>query len=690
VLKRREIAVIAAAITLLCVTILIDWNFPSYSGLLDPAQLGLVLAIVFGSFRIVAKLRTSELKLRALVGSLDEVIVILDKDGRYLEIPSTNRALPYKPQEQRLGRRIHDLYRQEVADGFVAEIRRALASDGPINFDYALPADGKDVWLNATVTRLNDETVIWVARDITQRKAAEMELEYRFEDRTRELRQSEERFRLAMQATSEAMWDLDLVTRRSWHSEGYRVFGYEQGFVENGMQWWKERLHPEDVDRIVASRDEAGQSGQPSWSGEYRFRKADGTFAHVLQHALILRDARKRPIRIVGAMLDMTERKQLVDQLEQAKRVSSLGRVAASIAHEFNNILMGIQPNVEAIQRSSPTGLRVMTENIMRAVQRGKRVTDEILRFTRPAEPAVECVDVQAFFAKWRQDVEPMLAPQVETVLEVPEGLHVAADATQLAQIFTNLALNGSEAMQDSGGRLTISAHLSNSFGSFPFGVVKSPDRFVHFIVKDEGCGITSDRLNHIFEPLFTTKRAGIGLGLAITYQIITRHGGHIFVESEVGKGSMFHLFLPAAMPEIAEPEAKQESKAVPIQRLVLIEDEPAVASGIAMLLEMDGIEVCTVHTGRDSIPAIEEFRPDAVILDIGLPDMDGVGVYLEIQQRWPELAVLFSTGHGDSAKLETYLARPNVGFILKPYEFDAMRAALGRLVEQKPAAQAC
>ena len=108
------------------------------------------------------------------------------------------------------------------------------------------------------------------------------------------------------------------------------------------------------------------------------------------------------------------------------------------------------------------------------------------------------------------------------------------------------------------------------------------------------------------------------------------------------------------------------------------------MASGIAMLLEMEGIDVRTVHTGRESIPAIEEFRPDAVILDIGLPDMDGVGVYLEIQRRWPQLAVLFSSGHGDSAKLESYLARPNVGFILKPYEFDAMRAALARLVDPK------
>ena len=934
---------IVIAIVLIPALSLGEWTSELLRPYADALQWLLVAGLLLLARDVIQRLDKSDSRLRALIQSLDELILILDSDGRYVEIPSTNRSLLYKPLEQLIGRRIHEVFPQDVADFFVTEIRRALASEQPTSVDYALPIDGKTVWFNAAVTRLSETTVIWVARDITQRKAAEFELENRVAERTRELRESEERyrsvfdqadeviytlsrdgvitslnpaferalgwpvsewigkpfmslvpadmhseashlfaellreghinpsrfvvlakngsrrsfelsivkqvlrgervgflgvardvterdlaeaklrnnerllaeaqavakvgsfehdlttdtlwwseelyrmfgmrpsaepiptdvfnemvvpddrpkieevqramvargdhewemrlraadgtvkttkcrgklisdpskgsiriigavrditeekraddllkkseerFRLAMQAASEAMWDIDLATGKSWHSEGYRTFGYEEGMVENGFGWWKERLHPEDADRVISVRDEAWHSGQPSWSAEYRLRKADGGYAHVLHRALILRDAEKRPIRVVGALLDMTERRQLLDQLEQARRVSSLGRVAASIAHEFNNVLMGIQPNVEAIQRSSPSGLKVMTENINRAVLRGKRVTDEILRFTRPSEPALECVDVSTFFAKWRDEVDPLLGVGVETIVDLPaEAIHVSADPIQLAQIFTNLALNARDAMQDSGGSLTISAHLSNSFGTFPFGVVKTPDRFVHFTVQDEGCGISSDRLSHIFEPLFTTKRGGIGLGLAITYQIVTRHGGHIFVESEVGHGSAFHIFLPAALPQLAAPAARDHSKFASIQKLLLVEDEPAVASGIAMLLEMERIQVRTVYTGRESIPAIEEFRPDAVILDIGLPDMDGVGVYLEIQRRWPDLAVLFSSGHGDSAKLEAHLARPNVGFILKPYEFDALRAALCRLVEERPAEQAC
>jgi PAS domain S-box-containing protein len=943
VFKRSTAILFGLAILLVPAFSLMQWTSEALRPYAEVIQWLIVAGLLLVAREVMNRLNKSESKLRALLQSLDEIIVILDKDGRYVEVAETNRPLLYKPNQQVPGRRVHDIFPKDYADVCVATIQRALASDQSISIDYSLPFDDREIWINASVTRLSESTVLWVGRDITQRKNAEMELERRVAERTRELRlseeryrsvidqaeeiismitpegiivslnpafervlgwerehwigrsffglvpadlqpvaehlfmqldddgkigpvrvtavhkngsrvaievtarqkfdsgiavgfqavmrdvtereiaqsalrdrerqlaeaqtvaklgswefdlvggtmwwsdeayrlfgleprrgptryeefleriqpherqlvadfrsalllngehsaeveletrsgerrvflchgklardghgaasrvigafqdvtdrrraeeklrQSEERFRLATMAASEAIWDFDLATGRSWHSEGYRIFGYGEGLVENGLHWWKERLHPDDVERITAIREEAWQTGEASWSGEYRFRKADGSYAQVLHRALIVRDSNKKAVRVVGALLDMTERKQLVDQLEQAKRVSSLGRVAASIAHEFNNILMGIQPNVEAIQRSSPTGLRTMTENINRAVQRGKRVTDEILRFTRPSEPALECVAVPEFFASWRAEVEPFLSAAVETIIDIPEeALYVSADPMQLAQIFTNLALNARDAMQDHGGRLTISAHLSNSFGSFPFGVVKTPDRFVHFTVQDEGCGISSDRLTHIFEPLFTTKRGGIGLGLAITYQIVTRHGGHIFVESEVGRGSTFHLFLPAALPEIHESVPKVESSFSSIRRLVLVEDEPAVASGIAMLLEMEGVSVVTVHTGQDSIPAIEEFGPDAVILDIGLPDMDGVGVYLEIHRRWPDLAVLFSSGHGDSSKLESYLARPNVGFILKPYEFDAMRAALCRLVEDRPAEQAC
>jgi PAS domain S-box-containing protein len=494
------------------------------------------------------------------------------------------------------------------------------------------------------------------------------------------LRDSEERFRLLSRATSDAVWDWDLATGIVWRGDGYEtLLGYAPGALKSDMSAWDENVHPDDREAAKRSYTEAIGAGQMSWSHEYRFKRADGTYAQILDRAYIVRDGQKKAVRMLGAMFDMTEQKLLEEQLEQAKRVSSLGRVAASIAHEFNNILMGIQPSVEVIQRSSPTGLRAATDNIIRAVQRGKRVTDEILRFTRPADPDLRSVSVREFFDLWRSEIEPQLGTSIELVMETDSSeTYIQADTLQLEQVFTNLALNARDAMQEPGGKLTINGRLSKSFASFPFGVVQTPDRFVHFTIQDEGCGMSSDRLAHIFEPLFTTKRGGVGLGLAISYQIVTRHGGHIFVESVVGSGTTFHIFIPASLAPGNSVELPKENVFAPaLRRILLVEDEPAVASGIAMLFETENVNVDIVTTGREAIPAIERTSPDAVILDIGLPDMDGVDVYLEIERRWPDLPVLFSSGHGDSAKLEEYLARPNVGFLLKPYDFEAMRAAL-------------
>jgi two-component system, cell cycle sensor histidine kinase and response regulator CckA len=192
---------------------------------------------------------------------------------------------------------------------------------------------------------------------------------------------------------------------------------------------------------------------------------------------------------------------------------------------------------------------------------------------------------------------------------------------------------------------------------------------------------MTSDHLGHIFEPLFTTKKNGTGLGLAISYQYVQQHQGHMFVESTAGQGTVFHVLLPAALPPAiaAEPSAGPPKVA---KRILLVEDDMAVASGIEALLVLDGCEVETVHLGVDAVPAIGRFGPDCVILDIGLPDMTGTDVYREIADRWPSLPVLFSSGHADASKLEA-LRQSNLTVLLKPYDFETLRESLTLLLPE-------
>jgi two-component system cell cycle sensor histidine kinase/response regulator CckA len=251
------------------------------------------------------------------------------------------------------------------------------------------------------------------------------------------------------------------------------------------------------------------------------------------------------------------------------------------------------------------------------------------------------------------------------------------ADANQMQQVLSNLVANGRDAMHGGG---TISIDVSHCG---PDGVQprkRASADMLRISVRDNGCGIPDSELPLIFEPMFTTKRStGTGLGLAVVHQILTKHGGDVIVDSTPGVGTVFHLLIPkstAPTPAVAKP--------VPVfsrpSRLVLVEDDPHVAAGLMALLEIEGIEMSLASLGRDAVGQIEKFKPDAVILDVGLPDIDGVTVFAEISARWPELPVVFSTGHGDEDLLEAALRRPHVGYLLKPYGVDELLEVLARI----------
>jgi signal transduction histidine kinase len=239
------------------------------------------------------------------------------------------------------------------------------------------------------------------------------------------------------------------------------------------------------------------------------------------------------------------ERRKLKAKLEQADRLTSLGRLAATIAHEFNNVLMGIAPFVDVIRRGR--NIEASLDHISRSVKRGRRITEDILRFTQPAQPHRADFDV----APWIEQIEleaRSLMPStiaVETSLQ-SDDLRVNGDANQLQQIFLNLVLNARDAMRNV-GTFTITARRELPGTRFSFGVLEHPEAFIHFIVSDTGSGMSAETLRHIFEPLFTTKKTGTGLGLAVTHQVVQQHGGEIFVESQPGAGTTFHIFIPRA-----------------------------------------------------------------------------------------------------------------------------------------------
>jgi CheY-like chemotaxis protein len=305
------------------------------------------------------------------------------------------------------------------------------------------------------------------------------------------------------------------------------------------------------------------------------------------------------------------------------------------------------------------------------SVERGRRITHDILRFSRPAEPSFKNVDVQDLLHAAAEEIRPRLAGATLEILVPEEPLSIYADRGQIMQVLINLATNASDAMRARGGTLTISAAGRDT--SAPFRTLLDAQPFVHFTVTDSGEGIAPEDLEHVFEPMFTTKRTGTGLGLSVVHQVVTLHNGHVFVESTRGKGTSMHVFLPRATSAPETDGVAAPAQVAPPLRVLIVEDDATVAEAILAALDGEGMLLRAAQRGDEGLALVEEFEPDLVLLDMRLSDADGREVYEEIAARRPDLPVIFSTGHSIERDLAEYLRRPNVGFLLKPYTLDEL-----------------
>lgn len=350
----------------------------------------------------------------------------------------------------------------------------------------------------------------------------------------------------------------DLVATTDLHGHvlycnqaGLRMLGYEPGQDASALGIRKSR--PEWAAKQVLETAIPHAMEHGSWTGETALLRTDGREIPVSQVIVAHRGASGSVEYLSTIARDMTARieaeekhRRMERRLEQEQRVHSLGRVAATVAHEFNNVLMGIQPFADAIRGRAGDDERISkaAEQISTSVRRGKRITEQILRFTRPGEPQLELTDM----VQWVKALEPELrgvaGSSVQITALLPgEPLFTRCDPAQMQQVVTNLVINARDAM-GSGGAITLTLAASTHENNLFIGLTEY-ERFVHLTVRDSGSGIAPEMLEEIFEPLFTTKRSGTGLGLAVARQVITQHAGFIFAENVPDGGAAFHIFLP-------------------------------------------------------------------------------------------------------------------------------------------------
>ncbi len=461
----------------------------------------------------------------------------------------------------------------------------------------------------------------------------------------------------------------------TWNRGAERIFGYSREEMI-GRRTVRD-LTPPDRMHEIAQALEVIRRGESVEHFETRRLTRKGDLVDVSVTMSPIRDE-FGVVALAAIVRDVTAQKRAERQLEQANRISSLGRLAADIAHEFNNVLMGIQPFAEVIERaSSEEKVRKAAAQIRSSVNRGKSIVADILRPTRPEPPVLESLELRPWLDQvMRPELTAVLTDSVELAIRVdPPDLRVRANSRQLAQVFVNLTMNAKHAMPD-GGRLSISVRHCVASDRYRSGVIPDIARFAEIRFNDNGVGMDARTLDRIFEPLFTTKRAGTGLGLPLAHQIVQRHGGHMFVESSPGSGTTVYIFLPLAEDPASGAKAR-ECATVP--RILIVEDEAQVALGIRDLLSLEGFDTLIVEDGRSVPDAVASFHPDVVLLDVSLPDISGFEVQAMLSERWPDLPVIFSTGHATEKDLAGLPRSRFVSLLRKPYDFARLIAEVSR-----------
>jgi PAS domain S-box-containing protein len=495
--------------------------------------------------------------------------------------------------------------------------------------------------------------LVGVAQDITERRAAE-----------EALRRSEERHRALVEQATDIIAALDSGGKfLSLNPAFERITGWpadewigrdfadclEEGSEGVARGFFDAVMRGDIAPRELTMRKRGGGSVVVEMTAKATTR------GHVLDE-------------IVCIARDVTVRKQVEAQLEQEKRLASLGQLAASVAHEFNNVLMSILPFAELLKRrTDPNDARagVAAEHIFQAVRRGREVSREILRFARPPSLTLTSVDVGAWMTTFSREAAAMLGPRYAITTRLPDSpAWIHADRALLHQIATNLVINSRDAMP-SGGKIILSARIP------------APGK-VAISVRDEGSGIPAAILPRIFDPLFTTKKAGTGLGLSIAFASMLQQGGSLDVTSKEEEGSEFTMTFAATDPP-ADAPVVFSGQSAPSRRVLLVEDEVSVGEGISALLSEEGFEVRLVERGSLAVQAFDEFAPDIAILDMNLPDMSGLDVLERLRARHAGLPVIISTGQADANALES-IRNLGIPSIRKPYEISDLLAMLARL----------
>ncbi len=618
---------------------------------------------------------------RLLFENANEGICIIQDGLMKVFNPKLVDMLGYSPDE--IPRITFDNFIHKDDLSFVMDRyeRRLRGEDIPDNYEFrAMGKSGEIRWININAVRFiynKRPATLCLLTDINESRLARIALQ-----------ESEELFRTLVEKMGEGVGIVDLEDNFIFaNPAAHELFGIDSGeLIGRSLRDFVTKNGFEIIRRETNLR----KAGKES-TYEMEIVRSDRERKQIIVTATPLFNVEGNELKgILGVFRDITAIKKMEEELTRAEKLDSIGILAGGIAHDFNNILTAIMGNISLSKMDVDPDAEVhhRLNDAENAAVRAQDLTMQLLTFSKGGAPIkkassiVEIIEDSAGFV--------LRGSNVRAEYDFPESLPAAVvDPGQISQVINNLVINADQAMPN-GGVITIS--VEETMVSSDMKLPISPGLYLKLNIKDQGTGIRKELLPRIFDPYFTTKSAGSGLGLATTYSIIRRHDGHIEVDSEPGKGTAFTIYLPASKNTPTDRDSDDTGAYMGTGRILVMDDEKSILNVTSVALGKLGFEVDAVEEGSVAVEhyrrAFEEKRPYiALIMDLTVPGgMGGAKALAQIREIDPGVHAIVTSGYSNDPVMANFREYGFQGYIVKPFKVQDLTKALHDVLDSGPA----